>query len=50
MGSITDLVKTVGTGSFMGGFASLHAVGSTDIANAGAQIFLFGFGSLLTPA
>lgn len=49
MGSIIDLAKTLGTGSFMASFASMHAIGSTEIANGSAQIFLGGFGSLLAP-
>ena len=50
MGSIIDLVKTAGTGSFMASFDSLHALGSTESANGSAQIFVAGLGSLLTPA
>lgn len=49
MGSVSDLIKTAGTGSFMAGFSSLHAIGSTEIATGSAHVFLGGFGSLLTP-
>lgn len=49
MGSIIDYAKTAAIGAFMASFASLHAVGSTHIANASGEIFVGGFGSLLTP-
>lgn len=49
MGSISDLIKTAATGSFMAPYSSLHAIGSSAIANGSAQVFLGGFGSMLTP-
>lgn len=49
MGSVADLIKTAGTGSFMASFSSLHAIGSAEIATGSAQVFLGGFGSFLTP-
>lgn len=47
MGSVTELVKAVATGSFIGTADSLDAIGSSELAGSLGELVYENFGSLI---